>query len=59
MVSRLHTKCGTCDKLCHAAEKYAIPRSMHTSNIQATYHFVYSLRLFQIGECSLVLREPG
>ena len=29
-------KCGTCDKLCHAAEKY--PRSMHTSTIQATYH---------------------
>ena len=38
VVSRLHTKCGTCDKLCHAAEKYAIPRSMHISNIQATYH---------------------
>ena len=38
MVSRLYTKCGTCDKLCHAAEKYAILRSMHISNIQATYH---------------------
>ena len=38
MVSRVHTKCGTCDKLRRAAEKYAIPRSMHASTIQATYH---------------------
>ena len=42
MVSRLHTKCETCDKLCHAAEKYGIPRSMHTSNIQATYHTLHT-----------------